>query len=77
MSAFSRLEVHMTTRQERYATIFSKAVQVLGSEASAREWMGQPAIGLDQQIPATLVKTAGGAELVDTYLDQIEHGVYV
>jgi putative toxin-antitoxin system antitoxin component (TIGR02293 family) len=67
----------MTTRQERYATIFSKAVQVLGSEASAREWMRQPAIGLDQQIPAKLVRSPEGAKLVDTYLDQIEHSVYV
>ena len=77
MSALSRSEVLMTTRQERYVTILSKAVQVLGSEASAREWMEQPAIGLDQQIPAKLIRTAGGAKLVDTYLDQIEHGVYV
>jgi putative toxin-antitoxin system antitoxin component (TIGR02293 family) len=67
----------MTTRQERYATIFSKAVQVLGSEVSAGKWMDEPAIGLNQQIPAELVRTAGGAKLVDTYLDQIEHGVYV
>ena len=67
----------MTTRRERYATIFSKAVQVLGSEVSAREWMRQPAFGLDRQIPAKLVRTAGGAKLVDTYLDQIEHSVYV
>ena len=37
----------------------------------------QPALGLDQQIPAKLVRTAAGAEIVDTYLDQIEHAVYV
>jgi putative toxin-antitoxin system antitoxin component (TIGR02293 family) len=67
----------MTTRRERYAIIFSKAVQVLGSEVSAREWMRQPAFGLNQQIPAKLVRTAEGAKLVDTYLDQIEHSVYV
>lgn len=67
----------MTTRKERYATIFGKAVQVLGSEASAREWMGQPAFGLDRQTPAKLVRTPEGAKLVDTYLDQIEHSVFV
>lgn len=67
----------MTTRKERYASIFSKAVQVLGSEAVAREWMRQPAFGLDRQIPAKLVRSSEGAKLVDTYLDQIEHSVYV
>ena len=67
----------MAMRKERYAAIFYKAVQVLGSEISAREWMNRPAFGLEQQIPAELVKTVAGAKLVDTYLDQIEHSVYV
>ena len=37
----------------------------------------QPALGLDQQIPAKLVRTAAGAAIVDTNRDQIEHAVYV
>jgi uncharacterized protein (DUF2384 family) len=28
-------------------------------------------------VPAKLVGTAAGAELVDTFLEQLEHGVYV
>jgi uncharacterized protein (DUF2384 family) len=34
-------------------------------------------MGLDRQVLAKLVSTAAGAELVDTFLDQLEYGVYV
>lgn len=54
-----------------------KAVDVFGSEKAAKRWMREPAIGLNQAIPARLVSTAEGAKLVDTYLDRIEYGVYV
>jgi uncharacterized protein (DUF2384 family) len=39
--------------------------------------MCEPAMGLNRQVPAKLVGTASGAELVDTFLDQLEYGVYV
>ena len=38
---------------------------------------GQSAIGLDQQMPAKLVRTREARNWVDTYLAQIEHGVCV
>lgn len=38
--------------------------------------MREPAFGQNRQFPAELVATADGAELVQTYLAQIEYGVY-
>ena len=67
----------MSSRKARREAALHKAIQVFGSVDNARRWMREPAIGLDQQIPARLVSTAAGAELVDTYLDQIEYSVFV
>ena len=67
----------MSSRKARREAAFNKAIQVSGSVDGAKRWMREPAIGLNQQIPARLVVTAAGAELVDTYLDQIKHSVYV
>ena len=35
------------------------------------------AIGLNRERPIDLLSTTAGTELVDTYLDQIEYGIYV
>jgi uncharacterized protein (DUF2384 family) len=39
--------------------------------------MREPAMGLNRQVPAKLMATAAGAELVETFLDQLEYSVYV
>jgi len=67
----------MPSGKDRRAEINSLAASVLGSEDAAKDWMRQPAIGLDRQIPAKLVRTIAGTRLVEEYLMQIEHGVYV
>lgn len=67
----------MATRRERYKAALAEATKVFGDEKRARQWMREPAIGLNRQLPAELVATAEGAELVQTYLAQIEYGVYV
>lgn len=67
----------MSSRKARREAALHKAVQVFGSVDDAKRWMREPAIGLNQQVPARLVGTAAGAELVETYLNQIEFGVYV
>ena len=54
-----------------------KAVEVFGSRAAAGRWFRKPAIGLNRQRPVDLLVSAEGRELVSTYLDQIETGVYV
>lgn len=67
----------MSSRKARYAAALGKAARVLGSEDVARQWMREPAMGLNRQVPAKLVDTEAGAELVNTFLEQLEHGVYV
>lgn len=67
----------MSARKARREAVLRKASKVFGNEKEAKRWMREPAIGLNQQVPARLVSTAEGARLVDTYLDQIEYSVYV
>lgn len=64
-------------RTWRFAEILAKAIQVFGSQEEAERWMEEHAIGLNQMRPIDLLSTTAGTELVDTYLEQIEHGVYV
>jgi putative toxin-antitoxin system antitoxin component (TIGR02293 family) len=67
----------VSSRRARYAAALSKAASVLGSQEAAEQWMREPAMGLNRQVPAKLVGTVAGAALVDTFLDQLEYGVYV
>jgi putative toxin-antitoxin system antitoxin component (TIGR02293 family) len=67
----------MATQRERYKAALAQATKVFGNEKRARQWMREPAFGLNRQLPAELVASAQGAELVQTYLTQIEYGVYV
>lgn len=67
----------MPSGKGRRVEIYRLAAHVLGSENAAKDWMRQPAIGLDRQIPAKLIGTIAGACVVENYLMQIEHGVYV
>ena len=67
----------MASQEERRATIYRLATEVLGNADLAQSWMLEPAIGLGQQVPAELIERAEGAELLETYLMQIDYGVYV
>lgn len=67
----------MSKLKQRRAEVYQLASQVLGSVENAEDWMGEPAMGLNGQIPAELIRTTDGAKQVETLLMQIEHGVYV
>lgn len=67
----------MSSFKQRRDEILGLATKVIGSGEAARRWMRRPAFGLDNQIPATLIKTVAGTRLVETYLMQIEHSVFV
>ena len=67
----------MSSRQQRRAEILALASKVFGNQEAARSWMREPAFGLDNQIPAKLIGTIAGTRLVETYLMQIEHSVFV
>jgi len=71
------LSKEQSGRAWRFAEILAKAIGVFGSNEGAERWMEEPAIGLNRERPIDLLSTTAGTELVDTYLDQIEYGIYV
>ncbi len=60
----------------RLGRLFERAVEVLGSEADAREWFAavQPALG--GAIPLDYADTEPGAREVEDLLGRLEHGVF-
>ena len=71
------LSVEQSGRVWKFAEILAKASEVMGSQKDAEEWLSEPAIGLNGYRPLDLLTTSAGAELVETFLGQIEYGVYV
>ena len=71
------LSVEQSGRVWKFAEILVKASEVMGSQRNAEEWLNEPAIGLNGHRPLDLLTTSAGAELVETFLGQIEYGVYV
>lgn len=58
------------------AEIFALAERVHGKD-EAQRWMETPAYALDGEAPINLLTTSAGLEAVETYLKQIEYGIYV
>nr|WP_127092234.1 antitoxin Xre/MbcA/ParS toxin-binding domain-containing protein [Aquabacter cavernae] len=72
-----RLSLEQSSRTYKFAEILTKAILAFGSRADAEAWLMRPALGLNQNAPIDLMETSAGLELVETYLTQIEYGVYV
>ena len=71
------LSQEQSGRTWKFAEIFARATEVLGSQKEAEQWLERPAIGLDQRRPIDLLQTPAGVELVQDFLTQLEYGVYV
>lgn len=71
-----RLNREQSSRAWTFARILARATDVFGSRDEAIQWLDRPAIGLDQRRPLDLITTPAGVELVETYLQRIEYGVY-
>jgi len=57
-----------------------KAIRAMATAqfgADARQWFRKPCMWLDHARPIDLLKTAAGRRQLQTYLSQIEYGVYV
>ena len=70
------LTPEQSARALHYAQVLEKAEAVLGSRALAEEWMTQPALGLDGEVPIDLLANPVGYELVTDFLHRLEFGVY-
>lgn len=64
-------------RTWKFAEVFAKAAEVLGSEEEAQRWLEEPAMALDRRRPIDLLASPAGTELVENLLVQLEYGVYV
>ena len=64
-------------RTWKVAEILAKAIDVFGSRAEAEAWLERPAVGLDQRRPIDLLATISGTEIVEIFLSQVDHGVYM
>ena len=61
---------------DRYAELLDQAISIFGSKEDAEDWMNRPAIGLERCKPIDLICVSGEANVVRTYLTQLDYGVY-
>lgn len=64
----------MTMKRRRF--VMRRALRILGDKDFVRPWMRRSNVWLGGS-PVTLLDTAEGFDAVNTYLSQVEHGVYV
>jgi len=76
VAAKASLGIDASDRATRLAEARALANRVFGSADKAESWLTQPAMGLNGERPITLLKTAAGANMVNTFLERIEFGVY-
>jgi putative toxin-antitoxin system antitoxin component (TIGR02293 family) len=74
--AEGRLDQAESDRVVRYARLMGRAIEVMESEGSARQWLSSPQFGLGGAVPLEYAETEVGAREVEDLLGRIEHGVY-
>lgn len=70
------LNVSQSGRTWKFAEVLAKAIDVFGDKKEAERWLDEPAIGLEGYRPIELLSTPAGVEVVETFLDRLEYGVY-
>ena len=70
------LSQEQSGRTWKLAEILAKATEVLGSRTEAEQWLERPAIGLNQRRPIDLLATPTGVEMVESFLERLDYGVY-
>ena len=63
-------------KAERTRLAFDHAVRVIGDEDYVRLWMRQENVFLGNKTPLDLIGTVEGFIALETYLSQVEYGVY-
>lgn len=71
-----RFDVSESERLFRIAALYDHAVEVMGGEERAREWLTCPVRGLADRVPLHYADTEPGAQEVHDLLGRIEHGVF-
>ena len=71
-----RLYTDESERLFRIASLFDRAVDVLGNNEAARQWFKGPKRALGGQTPLEFADTEPGANEVASLLGRLEHGVF-
>ena len=71
-----RLETHESERIVRVARLFGLAMETLGTEEAAREWLKALNPGTAGESPLAYADTEYGARKVENLLGQLDHGVF-
>lgn len=71
-----RLSPEQSDRIVRAIRLFARAHDVFANREKANRWMRRPNRSLEGRSPLPLLRTSAGAELVESILDRIVHGVY-
>ncbi|MDR3580517.1 MAG: MbcA/ParS/Xre antitoxin family protein [Oryzomonas sp.] len=56
--------------------VLERAIEVFGTREKAIQWFNSPIPALGGKVPAELLKTPEGAELVMNTLGRIEYGLF-
>jgi putative toxin-antitoxin system antitoxin component (TIGR02293 family) len=71
-----RFDLNVSDRIVRFARLFGKAIEALGNQEDARQWLNSPQFGLGGSIPLEFATTEIGAREVENLLGRIQYGVY-
>lgn len=72
-----KLTAEESDRLYRYARLFERAVEVLGSEEKARVWLKKEQWALGSRVPLKIAQYGPGAREITDLLGRIEHGIPV
>lgn len=76
LSQRSRLTAAESDRTVRFARVFAHAVEMIGDEEKAVEWLRTPNRALGGDRPLDQLDTDPGARVVEDILGRIAYGVY-
>lgn len=70
------LPVPLSSDLWQFADIYARAVEVMGSNELATQWLNTEALALDGRKPIDLLSTLQGADMVSDLLTRLDYGVY-
>ncbi len=76
LSRRTRFKPDESERILRVASVFQKALEVLGGVDAARRWFTAPKRALGEHSPLEFCDTEPGAQEVEHLLGRLEHGVF-
>lgn len=76
LSSHSRLTAAESDRTVRFARVYAAAVELIGDQEKAVEWLQTPNRALGGQTPFDQLDTEIGAREVEDLLGRIAYGVY-